>query len=103
MFAGDIGADVGSEAGFLGGEVETRGAVEAVAVEQRHGGELILGGDGDQVLGQGRAFEEAEGGAGMEFDVHKSDNSPQRHPSTALRAGSDTEKNKDEEKQKLSP
>ena len=41
------------------------------AIASRHGGELIFRGDRDQVLGQGRAFEEAESGAGVELDVHR--------------------------------
>jgi len=48
------------------------GAVEAVAIEQGHGGHMLLGAGGDQVLGQGSAFEEAEGGTGVEFDEHGS-------------------------------
>jgi len=53
----------------LGGEIEARRAVEAVAVEQGHGGHLESGADGDQVLRQSGALEEAESGAGVEFDV----------------------------------
>ena len=62
---------MGLEVCSLGGQVEAWGAVEAVAIEQGHGGHMLLGAGGDQVLGQGSAFEEAEGGTGVEFDVHK--------------------------------
>jgi hypothetical protein len=64
-------ANMGFEFYSLGGQVEAWGAVEAVAIEQGHGGHLLLGANGDQVLGQGSALEEAEGGTGVEFDVHR--------------------------------
>ena len=64
-----FGADVGFEADFVGGEVEARGAVDAVGIEQRHGGHFEVGAHADQFLRQGRAFEEAESGTGVKFDV----------------------------------
>lgn len=64
-----FGADVGFYLRFIRGQVEAWGAVDAVGVEQRHGGHLEVLAHADQFLGQGRAFEEAEGGAGVEFDV----------------------------------
>ena len=84
---------MGFEADFLGSEVEARGAVEAIAVEQGHGRHAAGGANRDQVLGQSGAFEEAEGGAGVEFDVQvlssqfsvlssQQDLSPQRHRDT---------------------
>jgi hypothetical protein len=56
---------------FRSGHVETRSAVYAIAIEQRHGRHLQFGTAGDQVLGQGRAFEEAKSGAGMELNIHR--------------------------------
>ncbi len=40
--AGDLGADVRADAGLLGGHVEARRAVDAVAVDDRHGGHAEL-------------------------------------------------------------
>ena len=56
--AGDLGADVGAEAGFAGGKVEARGTVEAVAIEKGDGWEVEVGRRVDQVLGRGASFEE---------------------------------------------
>ena len=66
---GQFGADVGFNFFALGGHVKTRGAVEAVAIEEGHGGDAAFFGGGDQGFGQGSAFKEAESGAGVEFDV----------------------------------
>ena len=71
MFAGYFGSDVRFDTGFVCGEVETRGTVDAVTIEQCHGAHLEICADFDNVLGQGRAFEKTERGAGMEFNVHK--------------------------------
>jgi hypothetical protein len=68
---GDFDADVGADAGFLCGEMETRGAIYAVAVEQRHGGHVQLRRACSQLLRQGSAFEETKGRSGMKFDVHE--------------------------------
>ena len=46
--------------GFFRGHVEARGAGDVVAVEHGEGGEVELGGAGDQLFGGGGAFEEAE-------------------------------------------
>ena len=62
---------MGLEFHSLGGQVEAWGAVEAVAIEQGHGGHAQTGTGGDQVFGQRSAFEKAEGGAGVEFNEHK--------------------------------
>jgi len=51
------------------GHVEAGRAVDAVAIEQGHGGQLQLGGALDERFGQGSTLEEAEGGAGVEFGV----------------------------------
>jgi len=57
------------EADFVGGKVETRGAVDSIGVEQRHGRHFVVSAHADQFLGQGRAFEEAESGTGVKFDI----------------------------------
>ena len=67
---GDLGADVGAGAGFLGGKVETRRPVHAIAIEQGHRGHTRFRADNRQFLGQGSTFEEAEGRGGMELNVH---------------------------------
>lgn len=66
-----FGADVSLDLGFVRGEVKARGAIDAVGIEQRHGGHLEVLAYSDEFLGQGRAFEKAESGAGVEFDVHQ--------------------------------
>ena len=68
--AGDFRADVGAEPGLFRGHVEARRAVDAVAVHQGHGGHAESGAGAGQFLGDSGAFEEAESGAGVEFDVH---------------------------------
>ena len=67
--AGDFAADVGAHAGLLGGHVEARRAVDAVAVEQRHGGHVEAARSAGKLFRHAGAFEKAEGGAGVEFDV----------------------------------
>lgn len=67
--AGDFRADVGFDFCFLRGHVEAWGAVHPVYVEQGHSGQVELGADRGQFLGQRRAFEKAKSGAGVEFDV----------------------------------
>ena len=99
-FAAYFGADVCFESDVLGGEIKARRAVDAVAIEQSHGGHLILRAGGNQVFGQGSTFKKTEGGTSVELDVHRKTvlssqleaNSPQSHPSTSLRASSDTER-----------
>ena len=49
--------------------METGSAVDAVAVEKRHGSGTVLCADLDQFLGQGGAFEEGECGARVKFDI----------------------------------
>src|SRR6267378_1592408 len=56
---------------FFSGEMKAWRAVEAVAIEQGHCWHAKVVAALDENLGGGRAFEEAEGGAGMEFDVHQ--------------------------------
>jgi len=67
--AGDFRAYVRFDFHFARSQVKARGAVYAVGVEQRHGGQFELGADCGQFLGQGRAFEKAESRAGVKFDV----------------------------------
>ena len=65
--AGDFRSDVRFDLHFARGQVKARGAVHAVGVEQRHGGQFELGADCGQFLGQGGAFEKAESRAGVKF------------------------------------
>src|ERR1035437_7229005 len=67
--AGDFAADVGAHAGLLGSHVETGRAVDAVTVDERHGGHVEIGACAGQVFRHAGAFEEAEGGACVEFDI----------------------------------
>ena len=69
--AGDFRADVRFDFCFFRGQVKARGAVDAVGIEQGHGGHVELSADCGQFLGQGRAFEKTESRAGVEFDVHQ--------------------------------
>lgn len=72
MLAGYFGSDVRLDAGFICGEMETRGTVDAVTIEQCHGRHFEICADLDDLLGQGRAFEETERGAGVKFGVQSS-------------------------------
>ena len=67
--ASDFGADVRADAGLFRGHVEAGGAGDVVVVEDGEGGEVERGGAGDQFFGDGGAFEKAEGGARVEFDI----------------------------------
>src|SRR2546429_8117285 len=69
--AGDLGADVGADACFLGGHVEAGCAVDAIAIDQGHGGHAEIGARRDQIFRQRSAFEETEGGAGVELDISR--------------------------------
>ena len=60
---------MGADAGLLRRHVEAGRAVDAVAVEQRHRGHAEIHACADQFLGDASAFQEAEGGAGVKFDV----------------------------------
>ena len=62
-------ADVGFETDLHCGEMEAGSAIEAVGVEQCHGGHLEMGTYCGIFLGHRSAFEEAEGRAGVKFDV----------------------------------
>ena len=66
---GNFGADVRSEAALFRGHMKAGGAGDVVAVEDREGREVERGGAGHQFFGHGRAFEKAEGGAGVQLDV----------------------------------
>src|SRR5258708_38013008 len=69
--AGDLGADVRADACFLGGHVEAGGGIDAIAIDQGHGGHAEIGAGRDQIFRQRSAFEETEGGAGVELDVSR--------------------------------
>ena len=71
-------ADVRAHAGLLRGHVKARRAVDAVAVHDGHGGHAELRAGAGQLLGDAGAFEEAEGGAGVEFDVGWGTSHPRR-------------------------
>ncbi len=68
--AGDLGADVGAKAGLFRSHVKASRAGDVVGVENGQGREVELGRAGDEFFGDGGAFEEAKGGAGVEFDIH---------------------------------
>ena len=67
----DFRADVGFEADFRSGLMKAWGAVHAISIEERHGGHLEVLAHADQFLGQRSAFEKAECGASVKFDVHQ--------------------------------
>jgi hypothetical protein len=66
----ELGADDRFEAGGAGRLVKAGGAVDAVAIEQRHRRIAKQRRAVDERLGQAGGPEEAEGGGGVEFDVH---------------------------------
>src|SRR6266568_4859115 len=68
---GNLGSNMRPRPRPLCSDVEAWRAVESVAIEQCHGGHIELGAARHQQLGQRCAFEKTEGGAGMEFDVHR--------------------------------
>src|SRR5581483_1758803 len=72
MLKRDLGSDVRLNSELLCGQMEARGAIHAVAVQQRHGRHAQLGADVHQLLWDGGPLEEAEGRAGMELDEHSS-------------------------------
>ena len=74
--AGDFCADERAKAGFFRSHVKTRRAGDVVAVEHGQGREVEFGGAGDEFFGDGGAFEKAEGGAGVEFDIGTSHTCP---------------------------
>src|SRR5579862_238738 len=69
--AGDFGSDVSFQSDAFGGEIETRRAIDAIAIEQSHGRHVVFGTCGDQVFGQSGAFEKTESGTGVEFNIHR--------------------------------
>ena len=60
---------MGFDPGFLRCHVESRCAVNAVAVHQRHRGHFKALAQLDQLLGRGRTVEETESGARVKLDV----------------------------------
>jgi len=70
-FRGDaqFGADVSPQAEFFHKQVETRGAVDSIGIQQRHGGHVQLGAKLRHFLGDAGGLQEAESGTGMEFYV----------------------------------
>jgi hypothetical protein len=64
-----LGTNDCANARGLGSLVEPGHAVDAVAVEQRHGRVPQVGRTFDERLGQRSRLQETEGGRGMQFDV----------------------------------
>ena len=65
-----LGADDRLESRALRGEMESRRAVDAVAIEQRERRIAERGGAVDQRFGQRRAVEKGKRGGGVQLDVH---------------------------------
>src|SRR5215470_7322086 len=70
-FATHFSPDVSLGTDFLGRQMKPRRAIETVAVKQSHRRHAASRTDRHQILRQGRAFKEAESGAGVEFDIHR--------------------------------
>jgi len=60
---------MGFDADFVCRQVKAGSAVDSVAIKQRHGRHLKILAHAYQFLGQGSAFEKAESGTGVKFDV----------------------------------
>ena len=73
----DFRADMRADPRFLRGHVEARSAVDAVAVHQRHGRHAEFRARAGQFLGHGSAFQKAEAGARVKFDVGVFHDGPQ--------------------------
>ena len=69
---GDLRADMRPHGKLLGGQIKSRRAIHAVAIEQRHGAHFMLGAFPGQRFGQRSAFQKTEGGARVQFDVLQS-------------------------------
>jgi hypothetical protein len=54
---------------FASGDGKSLGTINAVAIEQRHGGHPQLSGGLSQLLGKGGAAKKTEGTARVKFDV----------------------------------
>ena len=61
----DLRANVGFERMLFGGQMKTRSAIDAVAIEEGHCSHLFFGADAGQFFWDGSAFEKAESGAGV--------------------------------------
>src|SRR5213593_1637796 len=68
-WGGDLSADVRLHAGFLRRQMQPRRPINSVAIEERNRRHRIFGARADKFFGQGSAFEKAECGAGMKFNV----------------------------------
>ena len=64
-----FGADVRLDPDLLRRQVKAGCAVDSISIEQGHGGHLEVLAHADQFLGQGSAFEKAESGTGVKFDI----------------------------------
>jgi hypothetical protein len=72
VLQGQLAADERADAGARGGLVEARGAVEAVAVDQRQHGHVEARGFGDERFGLFGGFKKREGRLRVELDEHRS-------------------------------
>ena len=85
-----VGADDRFHTGFLRGLVEARMTIDSIAIAHRNRGIAEFRRAIGKVLGRGGAFEEAECGAGAEFDVgrrsHRSKNICDAPPPRSQRA-----------------
>ncbi len=71
---GQLSADNRPEAGSCGGFVESRRAVDAVAIQEGNRGVPEIGGSIDERLGQGGTLKKAEGRSRVELDVRRRHN-----------------------------
>src|SRR5437660_1427264 len=69
---GDLRPDVSFERELVCGEMESRSAIYAVAVEEGHSLHSLFRTDAGQFFRDGGAFEKTESGARMKFGVHQS-------------------------------
>ena len=72
VHASDFRADMRANADFLRGQIKSWCAIEAIAIEQRHGRHAERGAGARQFFGRRSTFEKTESGAGMQFDIHQS-------------------------------
>ena len=68
-FAGEFCPDMCFDAGSLGGKMEARAPVQAIAIKQSHRGEIQRTAGANEIFGKRSAFEKTECGTGVKFDV----------------------------------
>jgi hypothetical protein len=67
--ARDLRSDMRLDSRLLRRHMKTWGAVNTIAIEQRHRGHFQFSAARDQGFGQGRALKKTERGAGVEFNI----------------------------------